>query len=89
MIANYISGQHQLHGYTIFVSRNTGGTSNNYIPLMPVGCTIVYILLFAVVELIFVSGNMSHSVDKYILLPGLVGNMARYCTSVYKYFPEP
>ena len=27
--------------------------------------------------------------NKYILLPGLVGNMARYCTSVYKYFPEP
>ena len=23
------------------------------------------------------------------LLPVLVGNMGRYCTSVYKYFPEP
>ncbi len=25
----------------------------------------------------------------YILLPGLVGNMGRYCMSVYKYFPKP
>ena len=26
-------------------------------------------------------------VEKYILLPGLVGNIVRYCTSVCKYFP--
>ena len=36
-------------------------------------------------------GNTQNSLqgNTYILLPGLVGNMARYCTSVYKYFPEP
>ena len=31
--------------------------------------------------------NCSVGTCTYILLPGLVGSMARYCTSVYKYFP--